>query len=189
MGTPKSPFERYRSRAASLTSWSNAGWMKSANWISATGSRPCRAMPIATPTMPDSASGVSRTRSSPNSSRNPAVTRNTPPRAPTSSPRTSTRSSSCISSHRVSWMVWTTFFSVISVQVLQRRVGFGVRRVPRLLDGPVHGRLQVGPLLLDALVVEQPLLLQLVAEPHDGIVALRLLDLLPGAVGAVVVVG
>ena len=42
---------RYRIRAASETIWSNAGWMKSANWISATGSRPCSAIPIATPTI------------------------------------------------------------------------------------------------------------------------------------------
>src|SRR6266516_2677855 len=112
IGQLQSPSERYLMRAASDTIWSNAGWMKSANWISATGRRPCRAMPIATPTMEDSASGVSITRISPNSSKNPAVTRNTPPRAPTSSPRIRTRSSACISSWRVSWMVWTTFFSV-----------------------------------------------------------------------------
>ena len=36
--------------------------MKSANSISAIGSSPCSAIPIATPTMPDSASGVSITR-------------------------------------------------------------------------------------------------------------------------------
>ena len=52
-------------RAASLTIWSKAGWMKSANWISATGTRPLIAEPMATPTMHDSASGVSSTRASP----------------------------------------------------------------------------------------------------------------------------
>ena len=45
-----------------------------------------------------SSSGVSSTRSSPNSSRKPIVARNTPPRAPTSSPRTTMRSSRRISS-------------------------------------------------------------------------------------------
>src|SRR5207253_1790877 len=44
-------------RAASLTIWSKAGWMKSANWISATGMVPFMAAPMATPTMLDSASG------------------------------------------------------------------------------------------------------------------------------------
>ena len=58
-------------RAASETTWSKAGWMKSANWISATGSSPCSAIPIAMPTIPDSASGVSITRSSPNSVHQP----------------------------------------------------------------------------------------------------------------------
>src|SRR5438552_14557071 len=113
MGTLKAPCDRCRMRAASETSWSKAGWMKSANWISATGRRPCRDIPMATPTMPDSASGVSMTRISPNSSRNPAVARNTPPLAPTSSPRTTTRSSDFISSHNVSCTVWTMFFSGI----------------------------------------------------------------------------
>jgi hypothetical protein len=42
--------------------------MKSPNWISGTGRRPYRAMPIAVPMMPASASGVSITRSPPNSS-------------------------------------------------------------------------------------------------------------------------
>ena len=66
MGTDQSPFDRYRVRAASLTIWSKAGWMKSANWISAIGISPLSAAPMATPTMPDSASGVSSTRASPN---------------------------------------------------------------------------------------------------------------------------
>src|SRR5262245_28042937 len=48
-------------------------------------------MPIAAPTMPFSASGVSSTRSSPNSACRPSVARNTPPALPTSSPSTRTR--------------------------------------------------------------------------------------------------
>src|SRR5437588_2618223 len=201
MGKPKSPLERYRKRAASETIWSNAGWMKSANWISATGSRPCSAIPMATPTIPDSASGVSSTRSSPNSSRKPAVTRNTPPRAPTSSPSTRTRSSSRISSHSVSWIVWTRFFSVIvrsggpladrgrscaprgelpprtplRVQVQERRLRLRVGRAPCPVDRLVDLRLQLGAGLLDAFVVDQPERLQVGAEAEDGIVALGLL--------------
>ena len=46
---------------------------------------------VAVPTMADSASGVSSTRSSPNSACSPSVTRNTPPRVPMSSPISSTR--------------------------------------------------------------------------------------------------
>ena len=45
--------------------WFIAGAMKSANWISAMGRMPFTAAPIATPTMQDSASGESITRSSP----------------------------------------------------------------------------------------------------------------------------
>ena len=48
------------------------------------------AIPMAVPTIPDSASGVSNTRASPNAAASPSVTRNTPPRAPTSSPKTTT---------------------------------------------------------------------------------------------------
>src|SRR6185369_1741395 len=48
-------------------------------------------MPMAVPTMPFSASGVSNTRSSPNSACRPSVARNTPPALPTSSPMTITR--------------------------------------------------------------------------------------------------
>src|SRR5579864_5082200 len=72
--------------------------MKSANWISAIGMRPFNAAPTATPTMADSASGVSRTRDSPNLAYRPSVAPNTPPLRPTSSPITSTRPSRSISS-------------------------------------------------------------------------------------------
>src|SRR5229473_6282377 len=98
MGTDQSPLDLYRVRAASLTIWSKAGWMKSANWISAIGMRPLSAAPIAMPTMPDSASGISRTRASPNFAYSPSVAPKTPPLRPTSSPMTSTRSSRSISS-------------------------------------------------------------------------------------------
>ena len=51
-------------------------------------------MPMAVPTMPDSARGVSKTRASPNLAASPSVTRKTPPSGPTSSPKTRTVSSS-----------------------------------------------------------------------------------------------
>src|ERR1700716_383644 len=85
-------------RDASLTIWSKAGWMKSANWISATGISPFSAAPMATPTMQDSARGVSSTRSPPKRPCRPSVGRKTPPFLPTSSPSTQTRSSRSISS-------------------------------------------------------------------------------------------
>ena len=76
--------------------------MKSANWISATGRRPLTAAPIEAPTIIDSVSGVSMTRSSPNSAHRPSVARKTPPFLPTSSPRTMTDASRRISSASVS---------------------------------------------------------------------------------------
>src|SRR5215472_5319906 len=72
--------------------------MKSANWISAIGISPFSAAPMATPTIADSASGVSRTRASPKRAYRPSVAPKTPPLRPTSSPRTRTRSSRSISS-------------------------------------------------------------------------------------------
>src|SRR4030042_263539 len=57
-------------------------------------------MPMAVPTIPDSAKGVSTIRSSPNLSWSPSVTRKTPPSRPTSSPRTTTLLSLSISSRR-----------------------------------------------------------------------------------------
>ena len=61
---------------------------KSANCISHTGRMPTTAAPTAVPTIADSASGVSITRVSPNSSTKPSVTLKAPPNAPTSSPIT-----------------------------------------------------------------------------------------------------
>src|SRR5690554_4677609 len=58
--------------------------------------------------MADSASGVSMTRSGPNSSINPSVARNTPPLTPTSSPSTTTRSSRRISTRNASVTAWTS---------------------------------------------------------------------------------
>src|SRR5688572_30501392 len=113
-------------------------------------------MPMATPTIEDSARGVSITRSSPNSCMKSAVTRNTPPRAPTSSPRISTRSSAFISSQSVSWTVLTRFFSVTSAllgeHVLHGRLRLGVGLVPRFLDGRVDLFLQLDSQRLDLVV-------------------------------------
>ncbi len=59
--------------------WSKPQETKSANCISQTGRNPTTAAPTAVPTMPDSASGVSMTRSAPNSSMKPSVTLKAPP--------------------------------------------------------------------------------------------------------------
>src|SRR3990170_1969447 len=80
--------------AATVTIMSKGQVAKSANWSSTTGRSPIQAAPIAAPTKPSSAIGVSTTRSSPNSSQSPLVTPNAPPKCPTSSPRMKTRLSS-----------------------------------------------------------------------------------------------
>src|SRR4051812_32817323 len=87
--------------------------MKSANCISATGRMPSTAAPTAVPTIADSASGVSHTRSGPNSSMKPSVTLNAPPKAPMSSPRQNTVSSWRISSRRPSEIAWRYVISGI----------------------------------------------------------------------------
>ena len=72
--------------------------MKSENCISQTGRMPTTAAPTAVPMIADSASGVSITRSAPNSSESPSVTLKAPPNTPMSSPISSTRSSARSSS-------------------------------------------------------------------------------------------
>src|SRR5665213_3853418 len=89
--------------------------MKSANWISAIGRKPSIAIPIAMPTIEASASGVSMMRCAPNSSRNPFVMRKTLPRAPTSSPMMSTRSSRTSASCSVVRTASTLVITVVPV--------------------------------------------------------------------------
>ena len=91
---------------ATVTRWSHAHEMKSANCISATGRRPMSAAPVAPPTIAVSESGVSMTRHGPNSSWNPSETLNAPPYTPTSWPRMKTRGSRRISSRRASEIAW-----------------------------------------------------------------------------------
>ena len=89
---------------ATLTSWSKPQEMKSENCISHTGRIPTTAAPTAVPMIADSASGVSITRSGPNSSLKPSVTLNAPPNTPMSSPITITRSSARSSSRKADEM-------------------------------------------------------------------------------------
>ena len=72
--------------AAQVTMASNGQLTKSANWSSTIGRSPIHAAPMAAPTKPSSAIGVSITRSAPNSSNSPLETPNGPPKWPTSSP-------------------------------------------------------------------------------------------------------
>src|SRR6201995_444046 len=83
-----------RSLAALLISWSAAIPMKSMIMISATGSIPSIAAPIAAPTIAASDIGVSRTRSWPYFVDRPAVGPDAPGSA-MSSPSRNTRSSAC----------------------------------------------------------------------------------------------
>src|ERR1700733_14409669 len=127
--------------------------MKSWNWISAIGRRPFIAAPMATPTISDSASGLSSTRASPNSFCNPSVTPKTPPLAPTSSPRIITRSSRCISSRIPSRIASMYVFSAtpvtrFRVHVEHRRVGSRQRRQLGLLGCLVELDHELGTHLL-----------------------------------------
>src|SRR5690606_30006924 len=131
---------------------------------------PLSAAPMATPTMADSAMGVSITRSSPNSSSRPWVARKTPPRTPTSSPSTITDGSARISSARASRTACTTLITAIHAppstgnrlrlrvdvgrQILHRRIG---RRL-RVGDGIVHRRLHPGRDGLLGPLVQHPFL-------------------------------
>src|SRR3972149_2990641 len=112
--------------------------MKSTNWISATGRRPESDIPIAIPTIPASASGVSIPRSDPNRAPSPSVARKPPPVFPMSSPRRTTRGSRSISRASASWIAWT---SVIVA------TGSPLHRYPDplllLLEVPRHLRVDV----------------------------------------------
>src|SRR3712207_2299817 len=141
--------------------------MKSPNCISATGRIPLTERQMAAPTIRLSASGVSSTRASPNSSWSPCVTLKTPPARPTSSPRTITVSSARISSARPSWIACKRLFSVISlilrVDALERLFGVREGRVlgvlARLGDlGPDLGLRFFFLLLVEEAVLHQILL-------------------------------
>src|SRR3954451_22964951 len=120
--------------------------MKSANWISAIGRRPPIAAPIEVPMIWLSVSGVSITRSSPNSAHRPSVARKTPPFLPTSSPRTITFSSRTISSRMPSRIASMKVLSAISGAGRHRpRDSFAKAprrrclRRPVLGEDPLHG--------------------------------------------------
>src|SRR5436190_353340 len=175
---------------------SKAQAMKSMNWNSTTGRIPTYAAPIAAPTKPSSASGVSRTRSGPNFSRNPSVTRNAPPYLPMSSPMRKTDLSASISSQRPREIAWRNVSSGIALppgSKLNDRIVFEdpfeghrpvrQRRLLRIVDRVVDRFLE---LLLDGcpLLIRQ---FQLLLEARDRILLLPLFEELGGHVGGVVV--
>src|SRR5581483_2219184 len=106
-------------------SWSRHGYENASYCISQTGLRPAMQRPTAAPSMPASASGVSKQRSGPKRSRRPAVARKTPPERPTSSPMTSTSASRSSSTWRQSFTASTRVSS--GMTEVRRRVGVGVR--------------------------------------------------------------
>src|SRR5579859_1590360 len=134
------PAERYRTRASWSTTWLKPLWAKPRNWISATGTQPAIASPIAAPAITPSESGVSMTRLSPYLSYRPSVARNTPPVLPTSSPKTSMRSSRAISSASAWFTASTMVSSGIAVLLHARELtlqAFGRTRVHRAEEA--HG--------------------------------------------------
>src|SRR5271157_173574 len=167
--------------------------MKSANWISQIGRKPYRAAPTPTPMMDASARGESMIRFGPYLSYRPAVARKTPPRLPTSSPTMKTSGSRASSSSRARRMAsikvisgMTDLLGINGMQgILHRRVrrSRGVRY--RLIDHRHRF-----PFQFFHLFPGQDLSgLQGTLGDQQGIVFLMLLDLLPGTVGAVVIVG
>src|SRR5438093_8623400 len=104
------------------------------NWISATGRIPPMAKPRAAPTIPDSATGVSTTRSSPWRRWSPSVTRNTPPARPTSSPSTITRGSLASATSSA----WLMACAMLRTTMESDRTGRPLRQLPLLL--PKLGR-------------------------------------------------
>src|SRR6476620_11676492 len=84
-------------------------------------------MPTAKPMMPDSASGVSKHRSSPKSRVRPSVTRKTPPRAPTSSPKTTTFSSAARASRSAVFKAWAMVSTGMGSVLLGLGGQFGFR--------------------------------------------------------------
>src|SRR5438045_2831335 len=170
---------------------SKAQAMKSMNWNSTTGRIPTYAAPIAAPTKPSSASGVSRTRSGPNFSRNPSVTRNAPPYLPMSSPMRKTDLSASISSQIPREIAWRKVSSGISLppgselddRIILEHPSIGRssvrrRRFFRELHRVVYGRLHPG-IDLRFLRAGQ---FQGSLEPHDRILLLPLLEQLRGNV-------
>src|ERR1700691_1536820 len=142
---------------------------------------------MATPTISDSASGLSSTRASPNSFCSPSVTPNTPPLAPTSSPRIITRSSRCISSRMPSRIASMYVFSAtpvtrFRVHMEHRGIGGRQRRLLGLLCGVVELDHQFGAHLLGLPGLHDTDFLKCRLETMQRVALLVGLEVLRGAV-------
>src|SRR5690606_18605905 len=106
-------------------------------------------MPIAVPTMPDSASGASMTRWSPKSFCRPSVTRKTPPSLPMSSPMSTTLSSSSIAFRRPAVIAFDRGMVVVVISdgllCVREGVQVGEVGVALLVDQRVGLRVDVLP--------------------------------------------
>src|ERR671918_523904 len=187
------PAERNRYLATWEITWSSAGYENPSNWISGTGRHPARASPTEMPTIPDSASGVSNTRSSPNSACSLSVIRNTPPSAPL-------RACAIVTSATGALLLAFERRHDLVTLTRQVRGKLGERPLEDLADVPgrrFHDagadlRGELAGVVLDLLhecVVDGALGLQVLAEPEQGVEAPPLLDLLLGLVAAPVVGG
>src|SRR4051812_47318679 len=167
---------------------------------------------MAVPTMPDSASGVSMTRSSPKSFWSPSVTRKTPPSLPTSSPmiRTLGSLSSAVRSDALIALESDIFWAAISdaflsgderslvrgelrpllvhermavgVGVLEHRHVVGVGHRPDRLPHPLGERVGLLFQTVEERLVREPLVGEKGAQPQDRVLGLPQLALLGRAV-------
>src|SRR5436190_7125721 len=173
--------------------------MKPMNCISATGFKPCAARPTLMPAISVSASGVSKTRAEPKRCCRPAVARNTPPFAPTSSPSTTTlssASSSCASacvtastsvislmaraSHRVALLMQRR--RQLREQMLEHRLGWARRYGEELGDGLLDARVARFACRGLLRLAPEPLAQQVRLETRERVEALRALDVLARAI-------
>src|SRR6478736_2090649 len=171
-------------------------------------------MPTAVPTMPDSASGLSMTRSSPKSFCRPSVMRKTPPSLPTSSPMSRTLSSSSMALRRpmLRPLASVIFWVLISVGSFERlevggeavalggdlvghlaedvaelveRLGVGQRLAA--LAEVVAQLLGLGVEVVEELLVDQAVAAQVDLEPLDRVLELPVLELVVEAVAGRIV--
>src|SRR5260370_15611441 len=180
-------------------SWSRHGYENASYCISQTGRQPAIQRPIAAPSIPASASGVSTQRLTPNRSCRPAVARKTPPARPTSSPITMTESSRASSVCSASFTASTRSRSAkptvpevrrrIDVRVVEEEglicVGLGLRSG----DACAHRLGRLGLDLRLEVVGEDAELAQVTLVAPEALVLALLLDALEIDVRARVVRG
>src|SRR6266496_4920247 len=129
--------------------------------ISTIGRRPSIAAPVAMPTKPFSAIGVSTTRMGPNSFKRPAVILYEPSKLPISSPIKKTFSSRVSSSRSVSFNTCRNVSSAITLSLSHRCI---IGRVDEVKEA-LHGRVRT---LLGELYSRRKLLLCLFLDICQG---------------------